>query len=111
MNANRSTGTAVVLARLASVRAISSQGRLIIVRWASGSRAGRTEVVDLSPLVDIDKSYAPLSSDAVLFASIHLIDGGAAIAWGYEEIDMPADAIRHLAERADRRRALRAHQK
>lgn len=105
MNANGPRGTAVALARLASVRPISSQGRLIIVRWASGSRAGRTEVVDLSPLIDIEKSYAPLCSDAMLFASIHLIDRGTAVAWGYEEIDMPADAIRHLAERANRRRA------
>ena len=86
------------LPRLSEVRCVDGEHRLVRVSWRSGPRfAG--EVVDLSPLIDTHKFYAPLRKDPKLFASVHLINDGSAIAWGaHDEIDMSAPSIQRLAE-------------
>jgi hypothetical protein len=87
------------LPRLASVRCVDGNQRLIGIRWATGPRAGRTEIVDLSPLIDSHKFYAPLREGATTFATVHLVNDGAAIAWGDDdEIDMSASSVQRLAE-------------
>jgi len=54
--------------------------------------------VDLSPLIDTLRFYAPLRENQKLFASIHLINRGSAVAWGDEEVDMSSGSIQRLAE-------------
>jgi hypothetical protein len=99
MNATDIIDTGRPLPRLASVRSIDGAHRLIRVAWAEGPRAGRTEPVDLSPLVDTHKFYAPLRGRSKLFDSVHLINAGNAIAWGDDDaIDMAASSIQRLAE-------------
>ena len=85
--------------RLGAVRAID--GNSVLVDWAEGARAGRSETVNLSPLIDGFKFYDPLRRSQALFASAHLIEDGNAIAWGDDErIDMPATSIERLAAEA-----------
>jgi hypothetical protein len=74
---------------IASVRAIDAQNRLIEVLWADGSRRGRTDVVDLSPLIDTHQFYRPLRSDSYLFNAIHVVENGEAV--------MSAESIERIA--------------
>ena len=84
--------------KLTSVR---PAGKLSIkVTWSKGSRARRTETVDLSPLVRSFKFYRQLRNNNSLFKTVHLIEDGRAIAWGNDDIDMAATSIERLAEEA-----------
>ncbi len=85
---------------IASLEVVDGQRRLIAVRWAAGKRLGRTDQVDLSPLIDAYRFYAPLRKDPSLFGTAHLIDDGYAIAWGDGDIDMSATSVERLAEEA-----------
>jgi hypothetical protein len=86
------------LPKLASVTCVDSTRRQISVHWLSGPRVNRLEMVDLSPLVDTLKFYSPLRKNSALFATVHLINGGSAIAWGQnDEIDMSASSVARLA--------------
>jgi hypothetical protein len=85
--------------RLGAVRAID--GSSVLVNWLEGARAGRSETVNLLPLIDGFKFYDTLRRNAALFSSAHLIEDGNAIAWGEDErIDMPATSIERLAAEA-----------
>jgi hypothetical protein len=85
---------------IASLEVIDGQHRVVAVRWAAGKRVGRVDRVDLSPLIDAYRFYAPLRKDAGLFGTAHLIDDGYAIAWGDGDIDMSATSVERLAEEA-----------
>jgi hypothetical protein len=85
---------------IASLEVIDRRHRIVAVRWASGKRRGRADRVDLSPLIDAYRFYAPLRKDADLFGTAHLIDDGYAIAWGDGDIDMSATSVERLAEEA-----------
>jgi hypothetical protein len=99
MNATDMIDTGKPLPRLAAVRPVDGPHRLVHVTWAEGARAGRTETVDLSPLIDTHKFYVPLRDRSKLFDTVHLINDGAAIAWGGDDaIDMAAASIQRLAE-------------
>jgi hypothetical protein len=99
MSATEGFDTGKPLPRLSEVRCIDGEHRLIRVSWTSGSRGARSDVVDLSPLIDSHKFYAPLRNDPKLFASVHLLNDGSAIAWGADDaIDMSAPSIQRLAE-------------
>jgi hypothetical protein len=99
MSATDIVETGKPLPRLAAVSSVSGPHRLIRVRWAEGARAGRTETVDLSPLIDTHKFYVPLRERSKLFDTVHLINDGAAIARGGDDaIDMAAASIQRLAE-------------
>ncbi len=90
--------TGKLLPKLASVACIDGAHRLVSVRWLTGPRAGRMEAVDLSPIIDSLKFYAPLRKDLDLFATVHLTRGGSAIAWGAgDQIDMAASSVQRLA--------------
>ena len=85
--------------RLGAVRAVD--GNSVLVNWVEGARAGRTDTVDLLPLIDAFKFYEPLRRNQTLFSSAHVIEDGNAIAWGEDErIDMPATSIERLAAEA-----------
>jgi hypothetical protein len=94
------TSTGIPSASLASLSAVSGPHRIIAVRWASGTRQGRDDRVDLSPLIDALRFYAPLRKNPSLFETAHLIDDGYAVAWGDGAIDMSAESIERLAEEA-----------
>jgi len=83
--------------RLASV--VPTQGFSVAVEWAEGPRAGRRDTVDLAPDILTYRFYRPLRDNPHFFSTLHLVDDGAAIAWGDDEsIDMPATAVERLAE-------------
>jgi plasmid stability protein len=100
VNAASSTFTrgGILPAQIASLRVISGQDRIIAVRWAAGKRREREDRVDLSPLIDTHRFYAPLRKNPALFATARLIDDGVAIAWGDTAIHMAAESVERLAE-------------
>jgi hypothetical protein len=70
----------------------------VAVTWAGGVGKGKTTVVDLAPLVLSRKIFAPLRNDVTLFKTAHLVEDGAAVAWGEDEqIDVAATTIEALA--------------
>jgi hypothetical protein len=97
MSATEMVDSGNPMPRLADVHPVDSAQRLVRVTWADGNRAGRSEVVDLSPLIDTHRFYTLLRGDAHLFDSVHLIDDGEAIAWGDNAIDMAASSVERLA--------------
>jgi hypothetical protein len=97
MSATEMIDTGNPMPRVADVRPVDAAQRLVRVTWAEGNRVGRTEIVDLSPLIDTHRFYTPLRDDSPLFDSVHLVDNGAAIAWGDDAIDMAAGSVERLA--------------
>jgi hypothetical protein len=100
MSATDIVGTGVKLPSLKEVRCIDGKHRLICVTWNQGTaRSGRVDRVDLSPLIDTYKFYRPLRDNPKLFATVHLSNGGTAVAWGEnDEIDMASSSVFRLAE-------------
>ena len=96
MNATKPAFNPEPMPHIASAEAID--GRRVIIEWASGPRGGISEIVDLSPLIEQMKFYAPLRDDAELFNSVQIADGGEALEWGGGEIDMAATSVERLAE-------------
>jgi hypothetical protein len=92
--------TGVPSPSIASLGEIDGQHRVITVSWATGKRQGRFDRVDVSPLIDTLRFYAPLRKNPALFATAHLIDDGYAVAWNDGSIDMSAASIERLAEEA-----------
>lgn len=85
--------------RLASVGAAEKLS--VKVTWSEGSRAPRSEVVDLSPLIGSFKFYRLLRKNRALFEAVHVVEDGEAIAWGDDDqIDMSATSIERLADEA-----------
>jgi hypothetical protein len=90
--------TGVLLPRISEIRALPDS-RLAIV-WAEGSRAGRAELVDLAPVINIYKIYRPLRNNEELFQTARLVDGGNVVEWGNGTIDMSAELIEDIANEA-----------
>ncbi len=72
--------------------------RCIKVEWIGGPRVGITEIVDLSPLINKYRFYAPLRDDRDLFATVNVADEGTTLEWADGEFDMPATNVEELAE-------------
>jgi hypothetical protein len=72
---------------------------MLDVVWADGRR---TRVDFADPIARL-KVFTPLE-DRALFAGVHVINDGWAIAWS-DEIDYSSDALWRLAERQRDRRA------
>ena len=86
---------------LPRIRSVSfHSGYEVAVTWDAATRDGRTDVVDLAPLIFRMTFYAPLRDDRRLLATVHAIDEGTAIAWGDGEVDMAATSVLDLAEQA-----------
>src|SRR5450631_3625808 len=72
---------------------------VVRVVWSAGIRANRTDVVDLSPMINTLKHYRPIRDNKALFRTVHLIENGRILAWGDDDhIDMAVDSVEELAE-------------
>jgi hypothetical protein len=92
--------TGIPSACMGSVNVVDGQHRIVAISWAAGKRLGRVDRVDLSPLIDSLRFYAPLRKNPALFETARLIDDGYAMAWGDSAIDMSAESVERLAEEA-----------
>ena len=93
--------TVIVGQRLPRIRSIDHRaGYEVAVSWDDATRDGATDIVDLSPLVFRLKFCAPLRDDGALRRNVHVLHGGAAIAWGEtDEVGMAAISVLQLAEK------------
>src|SRR3954465_14728660 len=101
MNAIETIQIGEEMPRLGAVAPDTSWGdvRGVVVSWIAGPRRDKAEFIDLAPAVFTYKLYQPLRADRDLFRTVHLIEGGAAIAWGDDDaIDMAATTVERLAE-------------
>ena len=96
MNENDVVDSGIELPRMASVQPFPDY--VLRVKWAEGPRAGRDDLVDVSPAVFSYKVYRPLR-DERLFLTAAIAEGGDAVAWGgAEDLVMSADTIQSLAQ-------------
>lgn len=80
-------------------KVIACDGLRIGVTWDRGVRKGTTTVVDLAPLICARKIFAPLRDRGALFESVHIVEGGAAVAWGDDDqIDLAATTIEYYSD-------------
>jgi hypothetical protein len=96
MNVMTSLKLTIPMPQISSVEVVDHL--ILRVTWSAGIRARRTDVIDLSPLVNSLKFYRPLRKDRELFRTVRLIEDGRIIAWGNGDIDMPAVSLEQLAE-------------
>jgi Protein of unknown function (DUF2442) len=76
-----------------------SNGARVRVTWSRGSHKGTTTEVDIAPLIHSKKVFAPLRNNPALFQTVHIVEGGGAIAWGDDDkIDMAATTVERLAD-------------
>ncbi len=97
MSANDIEYTGIPLPRMGRMSTVTRPFS-IAVQWADGLRAGMTETIDLSPIIDSFKIFRPLRNNETLFRTARLIDDGDAVAWSGTDIEMSAEAIEALAE-------------
>src|ERR1051326_1100736 len=97
MGATERVDSGIPMPLIGSICPVDAENRLVEGTWAEGNRLGRTEVVDLSPLIDTHRFYRPLRNDTALFDTVHVVDNGEAVAWGDDAVDMSADSIERLA--------------
>jgi hypothetical protein len=71
------------------------------VTWSRGVREGITEVIDLAPIINSMKYFRPLRSDPELFATVHPIVYGAAVAWGEDDERPQRYELRAFIQRQD----------
>jgi hypothetical protein len=97
MNATeeRISYTGAPMARIARIRVVGPM--TVEINWAEGARAGRTDVLDLTPLIGSYKVYRPLRGNAGLFATAHLMEDGDVVAWEGADLEMTAELIETLA--------------
>jgi hypothetical protein len=69
----------------------------LAIAWVEGSRRGRTDLVDLAPVINTNKLYRPLRNNEELFQTARLVDDGNVVAWGDGRIDMSAELIEDIA--------------
>ena len=95
MSATEIENTGTPLPRISEIRALPDF-RLAIV-WAEGSRRGRTDLIDLAPVIYTYKLYRPLRNNEELFQTARLVDDGNVVAWGDGRIDMSAELLEDIA--------------
>jgi hypothetical protein len=101
VSASKQIDSGIPMPLIASVRPIDAKNRLVEVTWAHGDRSGRTDVVDLSSLIDTHQLYRPLREDPTLFDTVHVVENGEAVGWADDAIDMSAESIERLATAGD----------
>ncbi len=92
LNSTPASGHSVEFPRVRTVSA-TARGQMLDVVWSNGERS-KIDVID--PIRRL-KVFAPLE-DRALFARVHTINDGLAIAWT-DELDYSADALHRLADR------------
>ena len=95
MSASEIKNTGSPPPRMSEIQAIPDF-RLAIV-WAEGSRRGRTELVDLAPVINTYKLFRPLRNNDELFQTARLVDDGNVVVWDDGRIDMSAELIEEIA--------------
>ncbi len=95
MSGNDIVDSGIELPRMAAVRPLSDF--VLRVRWMEGPRAGREDLVNVSPAIFSYKVYRPLR-DERLFLTGAIAEDGDAVSWGSEELMMSADTIQSLAQ-------------
>ena len=90
--------TGTPLARIAKIRVVGPS--TIEITWSQTTRSGRTDVLDLTPLIGSYKVYRPLRGNADLFATAHLAEDGEVVAWDGPDLEMTAELIETLAREA-----------
>ncbi len=95
MSATEFEDTGIPLPRISEIQALPDF-RLAIA-WTEGSRRGRTDVVDLAPVINTYKVYRPLRNNEELFQTARLVDDGNVVAWGDGRIDMSAELLEDIA--------------
>ncbi len=86
------------LPRLASVEPADGP-YAVALTWAEGPRVGRSDVVDLAPILLTFKVFRPLRDDDALFRTVRLGAYGASIVWpAHADLDIGADSLEELAE-------------
>lgn len=96
MNANEIFDTGEAIARFADVRVVG--GTRLMVVWADGPRKGRSEEVDVGPVVGSYKAYRDLRDAPERFSTLRLVDDGYAVAWDGVEAEMTAELVCECAE-------------
>ena len=96
MSANDVVDSGIPLPRMATVQPLGDF--VLRVKWAEGPRAGREDLVDVSPAIFSYKIYRPLRNEN-LFLTGAIAEDGDAVAWGDgEDLVMSADTIQALAQ-------------
>jgi hypothetical protein len=96
MSANDVVDSGISLPRMATVQPL--RDFVLRVKWAEGPRAGREDLVDVSPAIFSYKIYRPLRNEN-LFLIGAIAEDGDAVAWGDgEDLMMSADTIQALAQ-------------
>lgn len=95
MSANDVIDTGIAMPRVASVRALS--GTKVEVAWAAGQRAGKSEVIDLAPIIGTYAIFRPLRNNEALFSTVKVIENGGVVAWDGDDLELAADALEDLA--------------
>ncbi len=98
MSASDIIDTGMAMPRVASVRALS--GAKVEVVWAAGNRSGRSEVIDLAPIIATYTVFRPLRSNDALFGTVKVIENGSVVAWDGNDLELTAEALEGLAEQA-----------
>ena len=83
------TGTPLV--RIAKIHVVGPS--TLEITWAQATRGGRTDVLDLTPLIGSYKVYRLLRGNADLFATAHLVGDGEVVAWDGPDLEMTAELI------------------
>jgi hypothetical protein len=95
MSENEIIDSGISLPRMATVRPLSDY--TLRVKWAEGPRAGRLDMVDVSPAIFGYKVYRPLRNED-LFLTGTIAEDGDAISWGTDDLAMSADTVQSLAQ-------------
>jgi hypothetical protein len=96
MSANDVVDSGIPLPRMATVQPLGDF--VLRVKWAEGPRAGREDLVDVSPAIFSYKIYRPLRNEN-LFLTGAIAEDGDAVAWSDgEDLVMSADTIQALAQ-------------
>lgn len=70
----------------------------VAVTWASGARMGRTDIIDLAPMIFTFKVLRPLRDDPKLFKTVRIGEWGATIVWdGNEDLEIGAESLEDMA--------------
>jgi hypothetical protein len=100
MSVNDIVDSGIALPRMASVQPLPDY--VLRVKWAEGPRAGRVDLVNVSPAIFSYKIYRPLR-DERLFLTGAIAEEGDAVSWGSDsrggdDLTMSADTIQSLAQ-------------
>ncbi|WP_264051685.1 DUF2442 domain-containing protein [Methylobacterium flocculans] len=98
MSATDTITVGEALPKLASVEPANGPFS-VSVTWAAGSRVGRTDIVDLAPMIFTFKVFKPLRDNPELFRSVRVGDWGTSLVWpGNDDLDVGAESVEEMAE-------------